>query len=207
MKAPAQARSTLHRAAAESTQQRLKLAALQALDDLGLSNFKIAEVIGRAEVARGTYYLYFKDSDEILRAIALDFIAGLEQTLAALPVEHELLPLLNGVMGCYVRYIIQNRTAATLTYQMAGSDAQVMTRFDTMIRQWAGNAATAIARTGSSQESKQELTHLSFAMICMLEGYFRYALRGDNVSARTLQRDANATAASFVKIWSRAVSG
>lgn len=196
----------MHREAAESTQQKLKASALKVLEESGLTNFRIADVIARAQVARGTYYLYYKDASDVLRALALDFVEGLENDLNSLPVVVSINTLISGVMNTYVQYIVQHRVAAALTFQLASSDPEVMQRFDAMIQRWADNAASAIVHTKASSESRAELARLSLAMICMLEGYFRYALRGDNVPAAALQRDAKTSTDIFIKIWTRAVS-
>jgi AcrR family transcriptional regulator len=199
-------RNDLNQQAAESTQAKLKKAALEAVNDLGHSEVKVADVISRAEVARGTYYLYFKDRNDILSAVALDFIEGLELCLSKLPVTTDLQKLLTNVMTCYVEYIVENSIAAELTFQLASQDSTVMQSFDLLIEKWAKTAAIAISRTGSTGEDLATLTQLSLPMICMLEGYFRYELRGNNKSITELKKEAEKTASMFVRIWQRAVS-
>jgi hypothetical protein len=81
-----------------------------------------------------------------------------------------------------------------------------MQSFDLLIEKWAKTAAIAISRTGSTGEDLATLTQLSLPMICMLEGYFRYELRGNNKSITELKKEAEKTASMFVRIWQRAVS-
>lgn len=196
---------TMIHEAALSTRSKLKIAALEAVEVVGPVEFKVADVVSRAGVARGTFYLYFKDSSEILTAISLDFIGGLENALSDLPVEKELNQLLSGVMSCYVDYITRNIVAAGLTYQLANEDPVVMTSFDDLITKWAEKAALAIHRTGSTGETVESLTSLSLSMICMLEGYFRHLLRGNTLSSSRPDLDAKEITKTFVTIWSRSL--
>jgi hypothetical protein len=108
-------------------------------------------------------------------------------------------------MICYVNYIVEHSIAAALTFQLASQDSAVMGRFDLLIEKWAKNAAIAISRTGSTCEDLATLTQLSLSMICMLEGYFRYELRGNNKSITELKKEAEKTALTFARIWQRAV--
>jgi AcrR family transcriptional regulator len=206
MQKKSKTRFELHKEAAQSTQSRLMSAALAAVEELGQSEVTVAEVISRAGVARGTYYLYFKDRNDILRSVALDFIDGLESALGMLPVTNDLQNLLADVMNCYVKYIVEHSVAAGLSYQLASQDHAVMQSFDLLIQKWAKNAAVAISRTGSSGEDLPTLNQLSLSMICMLEGYFRYQLRSKNMTALALQKEADQTALTFAKIWYKSVS-
>lgn len=61
----------------ERTRFRLKIAALSVLAEVGYQDLKVSDVCERAEVALGTFYVYFTDKSEIAAEVLLDFTDAL----------------------------------------------------------------------------------------------------------------------------------
>ena len=49
----------------DRTRYRLKIAAARALEEMGYTDLKVADVCANANVALGTFYVYYKDKNEI----------------------------------------------------------------------------------------------------------------------------------------------
>ena len=58
----------------DRTKYRLKIAAAQALEEIGYQNLKVSDICGYANVALGTFYVYFRDKNEIAIEVALEFV-------------------------------------------------------------------------------------------------------------------------------------
>ncbi|MGQ0566897.1 MAG: TetR/AcrR family transcriptional regulator [Gemmobacter sp.] len=58
----------------ERTRHRLRIAAAQALEEGGYQGLKVADVCTLADVALGTFYVYFKDKTEIASDVVMRFI-------------------------------------------------------------------------------------------------------------------------------------
>lgn len=61
----------------DRTKFRLKKAAAQVLEEVGYNDLKVADICSSAEVALGTFYVYFKDKNEIATEVVLDFVQHL----------------------------------------------------------------------------------------------------------------------------------
>ncbi|MBX3566509.1 MAG: TetR/AcrR family transcriptional regulator [Rhizobiaceae bacterium] len=58
----------------DRTKFRLKIAAARALEEVGYQDMKVADICAFAEVALGTFYVYFRDKNEIAIEVVLDFV-------------------------------------------------------------------------------------------------------------------------------------
>lgn len=61
----------------DRTRYRLRVAAARALEDGGYQGLKVADVCALADVALGTFYVYFRDKTEIASDVILSFIDSL----------------------------------------------------------------------------------------------------------------------------------
>lgn len=61
----------------DRTKYRLKIAAAQALEEIGYQDIKVADICSYAKVALGTFYVYYRDKNEIAIEIILEFVEHL----------------------------------------------------------------------------------------------------------------------------------
>lgn len=61
----------------DRTKYRLKIAAAQALEEIGYQDIKVSDICGYAKVALGTFYVYYRDKNEIAIEIVLEFVEHL----------------------------------------------------------------------------------------------------------------------------------
>jgi len=59
-------------ARAASTRRQLLLAARDAFEERGYRGATVAEIVARAETARGTFYLYFRNKDDVFAQVMAD---------------------------------------------------------------------------------------------------------------------------------------
>lgn len=58
----------------DRTKYRLKIAAASALEEIGYQDIKVADICTYAKVALGTFYVYYRDKNEIATEVILEFI-------------------------------------------------------------------------------------------------------------------------------------
>ncbi|MDF1561817.1 MAG: TetR/AcrR family transcriptional regulator [Deltaproteobacteria bacterium] len=65
----------------------------QVFADLGYPRTTIDEIVSRAGVARGTFYLYFKDRRSVFEALVDEFFAALREAVHTIEIDSEIPPL------------------------------------------------------------------------------------------------------------------
>jgi TetR/AcrR family transcriptional regulator, ethionamide resistance regulator len=63
------------------TEARIKLSTCELLEQMPLSALKIQDVCRAAEIAQGTFYLYFEDRPALLNAVLADFVNFVRQRM------------------------------------------------------------------------------------------------------------------------------
>ena len=58
------------------TKRRLVSAAVDVFDENGFQKARVSDIVSRAGVAQGTFYLYFKSKEEIFLYICSEFITS-----------------------------------------------------------------------------------------------------------------------------------
>ncbi|MEJ8570575.1 TetR/AcrR family transcriptional regulator [Microbaculum marinum] len=58
----------------DRTKFRLKIAAARALEEIGYQALKVSDVCAYADVALGTFYVYFRDKNDIAIEVVLEFV-------------------------------------------------------------------------------------------------------------------------------------
>ncbi|MDH6235019.1 AcrR family transcriptional regulator [Mesorhizobium soli] len=57
----------------DRTKYRLKIAAARALEEIGYQDIKVSDICTYAEVALGTFYVYYREKNEIATEVVLEF--------------------------------------------------------------------------------------------------------------------------------------
>lgn len=61
----------------DRTRYRLRIAAARALEEIGYQDVKVSDFCTYADVALGTFYVYYRDKNEIAMEVVLDFVEHL----------------------------------------------------------------------------------------------------------------------------------
>jgi AcrR family transcriptional regulator len=83
-------------------------AASAAFADEGYEQLSMRKLASQLGCAPGTLYLYFRDKDELLRAVVEDSFAELLRTLQTLPPESDPLKWLKAKMRAYIEFGLRN---------------------------------------------------------------------------------------------------
>ncbi len=74
---------------AARTRRRLMDAALAEFEEQGFASTTVDDIVQRCGVARGTFYLYFKNRQDIFVACAREVLGGMHEAAAARPRPHQ----------------------------------------------------------------------------------------------------------------------
>ncbi len=191
----------MHRAAIDATRVRLLDATRELLAEFGQSEVRIASIVERAGVARGTFYLHFSDVSAILRAVALEFLAGLDEKVHALPDERSAIDLIRKVMRTYLDYILDRRAVARAAFALIDVDPDVAGAFSNLLGTWAARTERALERWGGVASPAENIRDRCFMLLCMMEGFVRRALGKTDSDATRLIADRSAVVGEFSAIW------
>ncbi|MFJ5928014.1 TetR/AcrR family transcriptional regulator [Kitasatospora sp. NPDC092948] len=165
----------------QRTAEDLKAAALRVIARQGYLAAKITDITAEAGRAAGSFYRYYTDKDDLLRAIAEDFMAAVNARV----VEHAGAPHdLNTVedvrrhVRSYVEAYAAHAAEMTGIYEASLVSEDFARQWESLrgrhIAVWAAHIGAA--RRLPEPDRDCELT--AVAVVCMLEGFCRTARPG-----------------------------
>ncbi len=115
-------RTTRARALREERRQQILDAALEIFADSGYHRASISDIVKRAKVARGTFYLYFDSKHAIFAELLEDLLTGFRGTVVGVDTSGDAPPLLDQLVET-VRLILDaacsSRAVATIIFREA----------------------------------------------------------------------------------------
>ncbi|MEK7287663.1 MAG: TetR/AcrR family transcriptional regulator [Elusimicrobiota bacterium] len=93
----------------EIRRQAILDAARSVLIQKGYQDIRIDDVAGKAKIAKGTLYLYFKDKEDIFAAVLEDVIDRLEARLKALPAQGSARDVLSRLAAEMLDFVDENQ--------------------------------------------------------------------------------------------------
>ncbi|MFI0848285.1 TetR/AcrR family transcriptional regulator [Mesorhizobium sp. IMUNJ 23232] len=153
----------------DRTKYRLKIAAARALEEIGYLDVKVSDICGFADVALGTFYVYYRDKNEIAIEVVLDFVEYL----------YERARQVGRGTGEYEAILNTNRffiAAYTANPGLMQCHAQLQSQLPEFRevwrprhRKWIENLARSISRRGNYKEgmpgSPQAVAHALEVMV------------------------------------------
>lgn len=93
----------------ETRRARILEAALELLSQKGYHDVRLDDVARRADIAKGTLYLYFRDKESLCTAVMHDVVERLEATLRALPHDMPVRDALGALVRAETAFIARHR--------------------------------------------------------------------------------------------------
>ncbi|MGF1609714.1 MAG: TetR/AcrR family transcriptional regulator [Kiloniellales bacterium] len=156
----------------ERTRFRLKLAAAKALEASSFPDLKVADVCQNAEVALGTFYVYFPDKSAIATEVLLDFgdeLYAQAQRVARGSNDFEAILLTNQFFVAAYR---MNSGLIRCLVQLEDQVPEFRLRWRERRLQWLGQIAFSLKRRTTAADTSE---HLRLQVAYALEGMvFQY---------------------------------
>lgn len=193
----------------DRTKYRLKIAAARALEEIGYNDFKVADVCAHADVALGTFYVYYRDKTEIAIEVALDFVEFLyEQARKVGRGTTEFDAILN-TNRFFVAAYRANPGLMQCHIQLQSQSPQFRDQWRPRHLRWLENLARSIARRGNYKETMPGSTlAVAHALEGMVFNYLYSAIvNPDSPFHEDDPARADEAAQMLSALWYRAVYG
>lgn len=135
----------------EERREQLKQAGLSAFVAAGYVATTIDDIVGRAGVAKGTFYLHFSSKQALFLALLDDFRDGVLASFASLEVEHlaggesfDVQAILVAAYRCFFDFCLENLELARLFLQETVYDEQARARRQEIYEAFAALAHQAL---------------------------------------------------------------
>jgi AcrR family transcriptional regulator len=170
----------------ERTRFRLKLAAIQALAKFGFTDLKVSDICAAADVALGTFYVYYADKAAIACAVLLEFGEALHahaKRVARGSSDYEAILLTNQ------HFVAAYQLNAPLVRCLVQLEDQVPSFRDAWRQQrlhWIETIAASIARRSGHPDTPKELSvQVAYALEGMVFQYlYEVFVRQDPLLSR-----------------------
>lgn len=135
---------------ARATHRRILDGAGRVFAARGLRNTTVRDILAEAEVSRRTFYLYFSNTDAVLRELytelAQRMLDAIEQALA---VEQDPVGQISGSIGAYIDVHLTGGPLVTvLMAESLGPESPLSDVREAAVQRWIGLLSEAVERTG-----------------------------------------------------------
>lgn len=178
----------------EKRREMLMLAALAAFGKKGYHATQVSDIIARAKVARGTFYLYFDGKREIFAAVLTKIFEEIQVQIKNIPYEafNQIPEQILGNLRRVAQLLIKNDLYIKLIFSDAvGLDEE----FDAQLRKFYDRVLDYIHRglrqgqqMGFVREGNVEILALCL-LGCFKEVYYQYILGAKKIPAKELERE------------------
>lgn len=189
----------------DRTRHRLRIAAAEALEADGFQGLKVGEICARADVAQGTFYVYFRDKIEIAVDVLTGFIDSLYEAVGEVARGKDDFESVRLSNLFFLKVYTANRGLMRCHVQMLSQEPAFAAVWLPRHRQWQERLARSIERrTGGRLAGARAL-----AVAAALEGMVFNHLYSAVVMSDELADDDGTRAAEMAEmlaiLWYRAV--
>lgn len=191
----------------DRTKYRLKIAAASALEEIGYQDVKVSDICAYANVALGTFYVYYRDKNEIAIEVVLEFVEYLyEQARRVGRGTGEFEAILN-TNRFFIAAYRANSGLMQCHLQLQSQLPEFREVWRPVHMKWIENLARSISRRGNY---KEHMPGSSMAVAHALEGMVFHYLYSVIVSQESLfceedPAQADDLALMLSTLWYRAV--
>jgi AcrR family transcriptional regulator len=189
----------------DRTRQRLRIAAAEALEAEGFQGVKVSDICARADVAQGTFYVYFRDKVEIAVDVLIGFVDWLYEFVRDASRGKDDFESIRLSNLLFIRICSANRGLMRCHVQMLSQEPAFAAVWLPRHREWLERLGRSIERrTGGRLAGRQAL-----AVATALEGMVCNHLYATIVTRNELAGDDGTRAGEMAEmlaiLWYRAV--
>lgn len=130
----------------DRTRQRLRIAAAEVLEAEGFQAMKVSEICERAEVAQGTFYVYFRDKVEIAVDVLMAFIDSIYDLAKAVSRGKDDFESIRAANLFFIKVYSANRGLMRCHVQMLSQEPAFGAAWEPRHRRWQETLGRSIAR-------------------------------------------------------------
>jgi TetR/AcrR family transcriptional regulator, ethionamide resistance regulator len=195
------------------TESRIKWCTCELLENTRLSDLKIQDVCARAEIAQGTFYLYFADKYALLNVVLREYVAFLKErmtTAGKARASHE--EAVRKTTLAYYRLFEQNRGLMKCIISYYEDFPEISPVAAEMNRAWITLNVRSVQRRLEAKGrpnaiAEAELFRRCYALGGMVDQYLSYVFLAADSSVVEFSRDPEEVVETLSHIWINALKG
>lgn len=189
----------------DRTRQRLRIAAAEALEAEGFQGLKVSDICARADVAQGTFYVYFRDKVEIAVDVLIGFVDSVFEIVRDASGGKEDFDSIRISNYLFIRVYNANRGLMRCYVQMLSQEPAFAAAWLPRHRAWQAKLARSIERRTDGQLPGRHALAVAMALEGMVFNYLYTTI----VTCDELADDDGTRAADMAEmlsiLWYRAV--
>ncbi len=191
----------------ERTRARLQAAACRLLETAPPRDLKVADICAAADVAHGTFYVYFRDIRHLLADTLTGFV-GFVQAAMRRAARDRGADRIRSTTAAYVALFEQNAGLMRCLVSRLDDFPEAAEAFETLNRQWAATVVEARLRrqageAGPDAATRDELLRRAYALGAMVDQYLIALLFGRDETLAYVSRDRATVVETLSLIWER----
>jgi AcrR family transcriptional regulator len=196
----------------EMTKGRIKRAARQIFENGGYGDVTVAKTVELAGLAIGTFYIYYKNKNDLLYDICVSYINESIEEMKSVPINPDFYTDIYSVIYTNIKNTFENWQfyKSMLSYSIDSTGFNrylhdVRVEFgEHTIRRLSGFGLGA--KGGGRSADQHNALNVAVAFNCMVEGYMLDILRSMNPGEKPSQDDLQQLAHFLAGIFSRGIS-
>lgn len=192
----------------ERTKRRLMAAARQVLADKGYPTTRVEDITTEAGVAKGTFYLHFKDKNELLMSVMKEEFEEIEhEMLSSRSQDDPFLAILKPNIA-YARKVFEKTGLYRAFVQFINIHPEALAQWSDGTLEWLSRLESAMdRRLGRGRTDEATRVMVTYAMSWMVDGVFLSILNLDHPRLREVVSSPEQLAETLSVLWYRAVYG
>jgi AcrR family transcriptional regulator len=194
----------------ERTQARLKQAGCRLLKSQPLSALRVADICREAEVAHGTFYLYFKDQHAFLTELLDSFVRYLQEEMQTAS-RAKSSDSVRAATGAYFHLFLANSGLMKCLVNHLDDFPEARQAFQKLNKQWADRVVQSVehqqAKAGVKDRlPREELMRRAYALGGMVDQYLASLVLNKDETLIAISRDPESVIDCLSGIWKRGMA-
>jgi AcrR family transcriptional regulator len=194
----------------ERTRSRLKQAGCRLLKGQPLSALRVADICAEAEVAHGTFYLYFRDQHAFLTELLDSFVAYLQEEMQTASRAQSSDPV-RAATSAYYRLFIANAGLMKCLVNHLDDFPEARKAFQKLNMEWADRIVKSVENQQLKSGKKarlprDELMRRAYALGGMVDQYLTSLVLNKDQTLISISRDPEAVIDCLSGIWKRGMA-
>jgi AcrR family transcriptional regulator len=192
----------------ERTRRHLMDATREVLAEQGYQAMRIEDIAGAADLAKGTFYIYFKNKKAITMAVMEEFLDECSRAMLAARTEDDpFLEILEPTVE-YIRLAFENPGLARALLQFCHNAPEAAELWTETTRTWVTKVAGRLARRlGGGAADADTRSLVVYAMNWMVDGVLNSYIVRDDSRLQEVVHSPEQLGETLSVLWYRAVYG
>lgn len=190
---------------AERTAMRLRVATAELLETCRYHDLRVADIAAAAQVSHGTFYTYYNDRVDVVRAILDEYFDIMGATMRPAPGTSEFARIRDAT-AMFVRYYRANLGLMRCLRALAEQEPEFATLKQRIDAGWFERNISHLSRTAiGASTPKNDISMMVYALGAMVEEFLYIRYQNPDPKVVSLTPTETDVADKLARIWYRAI--